>query len=80
MLFVWSIGRGVRTEACSAERMCVSARKICIACIGNFDEISQGPSLLNMPQFSLAFQEMFWVWPSSVTRRRDNTSPSLTRT
>lgn len=27
MLFVWSIGRGVRTEACSAERICVRARQ-----------------------------------------------------
>lgn len=27
MLFVWSIGRGVRTKACSAKRICVSARQ-----------------------------------------------------
>lgn len=79
MLFVWSIGRGVRTEACSAERSWALV-KICVVGIWNFGECSWGRALLNMPQFSLAFQEMFLVWPSSVTRRRDNTSPSLTRT
>lgn len=60
MLFVWSIGRGVRTEACSAERMCVSARKICIACIGNFDAILRGPAS------SVEHASVFFGFPGDV--------------